>query len=269
MKKILLPLALCCVTSVAIAEDVEYGWSGSASAGLTMTSGNTDTTNAVLDAYIKNETERARHNYFANLLNAEDTGTKTGDRFLAGYKYDYKLSDVSYIWVEGRYEQDKFSSYENQLIGSTGYGRKVLNDDWNQLDIEAGIGYRTSDVREVPIGAITPAAIELFDAAGNSISGPVAPDPATPTAGYSEDEMVFRGAMFYTRKINDTASFVQNIVVISGSSNTAIDSKTAISAKVAGNIGLEAAYIVKHNTDVSVGSDKTDTTTALSLVYGF
>lgn len=235
MKKILLPLALCCVTSVAIAEDVEYGWSGSASAGLTMTSGNTDTTNAVLDAYIKNETERARHNYFANLLNAEDTGTKTADRFLAGYKYDYKLTDVSYIWVEGRYEQDKFSTYDNQLVGSTGYGRKVLNDDWNQLDIEAGIGYRISEL----------------------------------VSGADEEEAVFRGALFYTRKISDTASFIQNIVAIAGSSNTSIDSKTAISAQVAGNIAVEAAYIIKHNTDVIAPTDKTDSTTAISVVYGF
>lgn len=235
MKKIILPLALCCITNTALAEDVEYGYSGTASAGLTITTGNTETTNLILDAAIKNETERARHNYFANLLQTENDDVTTGERFLLGYKYDYKLSDVSYIWVEGRYEQDQFSSYDNQIIGSTGYGRKVLNDDWNQLDLEGGIGYRSS---------------ELIN-------------------GDTEDEAVFRGALFYTRKLSDTANFIQNIVVLAGSNNTAIDSKTAISAKVAGNIGIEAAYIIKHNTDVLPGTDKTDSTTAISLVYGF
>lgn len=235
MKKILLPLALCCITSVAVAEDVEYGYSGSASAGLTMTSGNTDTTNAVLDAYIKNETEQARHNYFANLLQTEESGNTTGDRFLIGYKYDYKLTDVSYIWVEGRYEQDKFSSYDNQLIGSTGYGRRIFNDDLHSLDVEAGIGYRSSEL----------------------------------LTGNKEEEAVFRGAVFYSRQLSETASFNQDIVVIAGSSNTAIDSKTAIRAQIAGNIAAEAAYIVKHNTDVLPGTDKTDSTTALSIVYGF
>lgn len=236
MKKILLSLAVCCLTTTAvIAEDVVYGMSGSASAGLNITTGNTETTNLVLDAYITDETEQARHNYFANILQSETLDVTTAERFMVGYKYDYKLTDVSYIWAEGRYEQDDFSSYENQLIGSTGYGRQVLNDDLNQLDLEAGIGYRISEL----IG------------------------------GAKEEEPVFRGALFYTRKISETAMFIQNLIVIAGSSNTALDSKTAISAKVAGNIGIEAAYLIKSNTDVLPGTEKTDTTTAISLVYGF
>jgi len=236
MKKIILPLAAIFMANIAIAEEeVEYGYSGSASAGITSTSGNTDTQNINLDAYIKNEQELYRHNYFANYLAAETDGESSADRFLVGYKLDRKLSDVSYIWGEVRYEQDDFATYENQLTGSVGYGRKVLNDDYNQLDLEAGIGYRTAD---------------LID-------------------GSSIDEAVLRGGLFYTRQISETASFHQDIVVLAGSDNTTIDSKTALRAQIAGNIAAEAAYIIKHNTDVLPGTDKTDATTALSVVYGF
>lgn len=87
--------------------------------------------------------------------------------------------------------------------------------------------------------------------------------------GSDEDEVVFRGALFYNHAFSETASFHQDVVVISGSSNTGIDSKTALRATIAGDFAVEAAYIVKHNTDVLPGTDKTDTTTALSLVYGF
>lgn len=235
MKKILLPLVAVCMTNVAIAEEVEYGYSGSASAGLTMTSGNTDTQNLNLDAYIKNDQENFRHNYFANYLSAENDGDATADRFQIGYKLDRKLSDVSYLWGELRYEQDDFNSYENQMTGSVGYGRHVLNDDYNMLDLEAGIGYRSSEL----------------------------------VSGDKQDEMVFRGAMFYTRNISETASFHQDIIVLAGSDNTTVDSKTALRAQIAGNIAAEAAYIIKHNTDVLPGTDKTDATTALSIVYGF
>ncbi len=235
MKKILLPLVAICMTNVAIAEEVEYGTSGSASFGLTITSGNTDTQNINLDAYIKNEQELYRHNYFANFLQSETSDVTTADRFLVGYKLDRKISPVSYIWGEIRYEQDNFSSFDSQITGSTGYGRHVLNDDYNKLDLEGGIGFRSAELQN----------------------------------GDTQEELVFRGALFYTRQISETSSFHQDIVVLAGSDNTSVDSKTALRANIFGNIAGEIAYIIKHNTDVLPGTDKTDTTTAVSVVYGF
>jgi len=223
------------MTNVAIAEEVEYGTSGSASFGLTITSGNTDTQNINLDAYIKNDQEFYRHNYFANYLQSETDDVTTADRFLVGYKLDKKISPVSYIWGEIRYEQDDFSTFDSQITGSTGYGRHVLNDDWNKLDLEGGIGYRSSELQN----------------------------------GDSQDEIVFRGALFYTRQITETSSFHQDIIVLAGSDNTSVDSKTALRATILGNIAGEVAYIVKYNTDPIAGFTSTDTTTALSLVYGF
>lgn len=124
MKKILLGASCLLLTQPLLAEEeITYGWSGTASAGITITTGNTETQNIAADAYIQNEQVKWRHNYFANILQTEEDDNKTGDRFMVGYKADYKLSDVSYIWGEGRYEEDKFSSYDNQMIASTGYGR--------------------------------------------------------------------------------------------------------------------------------------------------
>ena len=176
-----------------------------------------------------------RHNYFANYLQSENDNVTSADRFLVGYKLDWKLTDYSYVWGEIRYEQDDFSSYDNQMTGSTGYGRHVINNDVQTLDLEGGIGFRSSEL----------------------------------ISGETQDEVVFRGALFYAYNISETASFHQDVIVLAGSDNTSIDSKTALRAKIAGNISAEAAYILKHNTDVLPGTDKTDSLTALSVVYGF
>jgi putative salt-induced outer membrane protein len=44
---------------------------------------------------------------------------------------------------------------------------------------------------------------------------------------------------------------------------------TAISAKLLGDLALVASYTIKHNSDVPLLTEKTDTYTALSLEYAF
>ena len=64
-------------------------------------------------------------------------------------------------------------------------------------------------------------------------------------------------------------AFTQDLLAESGSENTYLESKTALSAKLVGNLALVASYTIKNNSDVPLGTEKTDTYTALSLEYGF
>ncbi len=236
MKKTLIAVAITTASCAAVAADEPvYGWSGNAAVGAIITAGNSDTQNIHADVKVRNENEQWRHNFFALALKAESTNLTTADRFALGYKADYKLTSYSYIWGEFRYDEDKFSGFDNQLTGSTGYGRKVLDTTNDTLDVEIGVGQRLTEF----------------------------------TDGTEENETVGRGALFYQHKFNEGVIFTQDIIAISGTSNTSIDSKSAIKAKLAGNFSLEASYIAKHNTDAPTGKEKTDSTTAIALVYGF
>jgi len=62
-------------------------------------------------------------------------------------------------------------------------------------------------------------------------------------------------------------TIIENLAVEEGDENTDLESKTAVSAKLAGNLALVASYTVKHNTDVLPLTENTDTYTALSLEY--
>ena len=61
----------------------------------------------------------------------------------------------------------------------------------------------------------------------------------------------------------------QDLLAETGGENTYLESVSAVSAKLLGNLALVASFTVKHNTEVPVSLEKTDTYTALSLEYVF
>ena len=75
--------------------------------------------------------------------------------------------------------------------------------------------------------------------------------------------------MYYKWLFSETAEFRQDITAEGGGDNTYLESVTAISAKLIGELSLVASYTVKHNTDVPPLTEETDTYTALSLEYAF
>jgi putative salt-induced outer membrane protein len=55
----------------------------------------------------------------------------------------------------------------------------------------------------------------------------------------------------------------------SGADNRYTESVTSLSTDVWGDIALVLSYTIKSNSDVPVGTEKTDTFTAISLEYSF
>ena len=85
--------------------------------------------------------------------------------------------------------------------------------------------------------------------------------------GTEERETVVRGGMDYRWQLSDTAEFRQDLIVESGAENTYLESITALSAKVVGNVALVASFTIKNNSEVPVDTEKTDTYTALAYAY--
>ena len=218
-----------------VAKTEKYGWSGSVGAGALVTSGNSDTTNLNGDLKAKLEQERFRHNFLAAALLAESDSVKTAEKYLLGYKIDYKLTSYSYLFADFRAEFDEFSGFERQTSETVGYGRRLMDTATDTLDLEGGVGLRQNKL----------------------------------STGDSETEAVLRGAVDYLHKFSETSEFHQGVLVLAGEDNTSIDTVTAIKSNIIGSLALEAAFKVKHNTDPPAGKKETDSATSLSLVYGF
>ena len=223
-------------SSDAMAAAESVGWSGSVGLGAVVTSGNTEATNLSGDAVAKLTRENWRHKFEAAALLAEDSGGKTAERYLLGYKVDYKLDTRSYLFTALRAEFDKFSGFDEQLSATAGYGYRVLDTASDIMDLEIGAGVRQNK----------------FD------------------NGNTESEGVGRAALDYIHRFSGSnAEFRQGILVLAGENNTSVDSVSAIRANLISSIAMEAALKIKYNSDPIDGKEETDSITSLSLVYGF
>ncbi len=220
----------------AMAAAESSGWSGSVGLGAVVTSGNTETTNLSGDAVAKLDQENWRHKFEAAALLAEDKGTKTAERYMAGYKLDYKLDARSYLFTALRAEFDKFSGFDEQLSATAGYGYRVLDSQSDTLALEIGAGMRQNKFNN----------------------------------GDTESESVGRAALDYIHRFSSgNAEFRQGILVLAGENNTSVDSVSAIRANLISSTAMEAALKIKHNSDPIEDRENTDSITSLSLVYGF
>lgn len=79
---------------------------------------------------------------------------------------------------------------------------------------------------------------------------------------FNSPELIFRD-------FSDHANFTQQIKIEDGNENTFSESVSAVTANLTGDLALSVSYTVKHNSSVPIGSENTDTSTAVSLIYGF
>ncbi len=111
------------------------------------------------------------------------------------------------------------------------------------LDLSAGLGYRYNKLQE------------LNDDGDDA-----------------EEEAIARLAAHFDYALSETALFRQKLSTEIGldENNTISQSETSLQTSiVGGSLSMKAAFRVKHVSDAPAGTDKTDTETSLSLLYGF
>lgn len=220
-------------------------WSTAAELGAITTSGNTKGTSVTGKIDSKQELEHWSNEYVLSAYFKEDEqkdssgvarNEKSAERYFVSGKGGYKLDqDNATLFVFGSYTDDAFGAYSKYSLVSLGYGDRLYQDDNKTLDAEIGPGYfsgRTSDDR-------------------------------------TENGLMLRSAVNFNWAFSDTASFKQTLSVEVGSDNTRTAAESSISAKLNGKMQMKAAFLVQNDSDVPLGKKKTDTQTALTLVYAF
>jgi putative salt-induced outer membrane protein len=213
----------------------ESPWTGSASLGFLSTSGNTETTSYNTAFKISYAKDKWIHTFDAAANGADESDITTAEAYQAGWKSSYDFSEHSFLFGAVNWRKDRFSGVDQSLSEAVGYGRRFIDTPVHLLSAELGAGYRKEDLRD-----------------NTSESGVIA------TLG-----------MDYKWTFSETSNFEQNIGVESGSNNTYIESVSAVRAKLLGDLALVFSYTVRHNTDVPIGSEKTDKLTAISLELAF
>ena len=240
LKRLILVLATMTIAVPAVAEDEKAEedkgpWAGKAALGYLSTSGNTENSNLNSAFELTHTTDRWKHLLRALAIYASEDEVTSSEAYELGWKSEWTINDASFLFGRLNWRKDRFSSYDSQFSQTAGYGRRLIETDRHKLHVEVGAGARQS---------------RLVD-------------------GSREDEFIIRGGLDYVWVLSETAEFTQKLGVESGDTNTNIESVSALSARIMGNLALVASYTIKHNTDVLPLTEKTDTYTALSLEYLF
>lgn len=237
LRKVLLAAAILFpgVNAMAQGAAPEGPWSGALSLGYLSTSGNTETTSYSTKFGIGYESGDWIHTFNAAANGAAESDETTAESYKAGWKTEYSLNEKDFLFGTVDWRKDRFSGVDQQLSEALGYGRHLIDTPSHQLSAGLGVGHRSADLAD----------------------------------GTSESGIVGRGNIDYEWIFSETAGFNQAIVVESGSDNTYMESVSALRARLLGDFALVLSYTIKRNTDVPVGSEKTDTISAVSIEYAF
>jgi len=230
--------------------------SGKVALGYLASSGNTDTTALNFNGELKYDVNKWHNSVLGRAITKTDSNESTAESYKAAYELKYDLSDRTYLFGLLDYNNDRFSSYDQQIFEIVGMGRRFIMTDRHELNGELGIGASQSDFRDCKSEDVL---------AGACVIGP----PQTLPFGTSENEVTYRVSGDYKWQIGETASFVQKLSVNIGSSNRYTESLSELRAGIVGDIAVLLSFTIKNNSDVVLGTDKTDTYTAISLEYAF
>ena len=228
------------ITASALAQsppavEEESPWSGAASLGYLSTSGNTETTSYGAKFGVGYAQDKWKHAFNLSSNGAAESDTTTAESFQAGWKSEYNLTEHDFLFGTVDWRKDRFSGVDQQLSEAVGYGRRLIDTPKHLLSAGLGVGHRSADLAD----------------------------------GTSESGVIGRGNVNYSWIFSETAGFDQNFIVESGSDNTYIESISAVRARLLGDFALVLSYTIKQNSDVPVGSEKTDRLSAVSIEYAF
>lgn len=116
-------------------------WTVAASAGLAVTSGNTDTSN-INAAYDFTYDPLTKNIVKSDLLYLRGKNNKqlAADRLNWNIRDQYRINGRTYVFVQNQYLRDTFKQIDYLIAPTVGIGQKLLDTPESKLDVDAGIG---------------------------------------------------------------------------------------------------------------------------------
>lgn len=228
--------SLCLVCGISahsvLAQDTDGTVSTEIELGAIFTSGNTEDENIKLKGNVVWLKDSWEYEFAVDGFRSSKSNVLAAQRVYTVASTTYHLNEDSFI--EGRlaHEDDRFSGYDGQSDASVSFGQNLLRErqhlDWNYT-IGAGMRYSQE------------------------------PDD-------SFREAIVRLASELRWAISDNAIFTQTLSVESGKESSIGRSESAIQSDIMDNLSMKFAIKVKHQTEVPLTREKTDTEASVTLV---
>ena len=120
---------------------VPPGWAGSASAGLAMTAGNSDTSTMNAAYELKRDTGAPLLFKSSGLLVwGKSEGVLTSDRLGLDGRVERKLSERTSLYAQTQYLRDSFKAIDYLIAPTLGLTRLLVKNDRTELGVDGGVG---------------------------------------------------------------------------------------------------------------------------------
>lgn len=117
------------------------GWAGSASAGLAMTQGNSDTSTVNAAYELKHDSGGPMVFKSAGLLVwGKAEGELTSDRLALSGRLERKLNDRTAVFGQTQYLRDSFKAIDYLVSPTVGLTRILLKNDRTELNVDGAVG---------------------------------------------------------------------------------------------------------------------------------
>lgn len=216
------------------------GWKGQVQAGVNATTGTTDTTGLSLGLNLKREGYKWRNTVIASANYTRQNGVTTANQHAISDEVDYKFSDRFFVMGLGSWEGDRFSGFQRRFSETVGLGYTAIKTPAMTLSLTAG-----------------PALRQTRYVAGYYANG------------YSDGRFAGRGGLDYSWTIRPGVVFTENATYYGQIGNSTVTSNTALTMKVFGRLAVQAGFVLDYETQPPLGTQQTNTTSHLTLVYGF
>lgn len=124
------------------AQDEVGAWGGYLDSGLSLSRGNSDTTNFTLGANAVRATEKSKTTVFATSLysksDALGVSTTTASAINAGLRYDHNISDRTFAFVFTNFDHDRFQDLDLRNVLGGGLGYHAIKTAATTFDLSAG-----------------------------------------------------------------------------------------------------------------------------------
>lgn len=210
--------------------------SGSGELGLVVNRGNSDSESANATVEVLYEQEHWSNESTASGVYSRDSGETSANRFVLANRTDYQFGGHRYAVGALRYDRDRFSTFSYQASAALGYGYRLIDTEAHRLRIEAGPGFRMTEIR---------------------------------ATNKQDDEVIARGFFDYRWVVSETTEFNNKLLIEAGSDNTFAENAASLSVAINSRVSLKTGLTLRHNTDVDPGKKKTDLLSTVNLVYNF
>ena len=226
------------LASAAVASDAVPTWNGfkgEVTAGISVQSGNTESTELHAKAKGEQELNDWRHHFEAAAFNSKKNGTRNDEEYRLGFGTDWKINERDYLYGQVGYVNDRYAGYKYRITESIGVGRRWVDDGVYLLDTRVGPGFRHTKF----------------------------------TTGDKEDSWVILAGLLAGWKINEHVELGEDATLEYSPDGTIFNSSTFLKTKLSDALSFKAGFDVEHKTEVPTGLEKTDTRTTAGIAYDF